>query len=93
MAEEPPTLHQAPPMCQRVVVAAEERKGAWMLVACLLLSGFLLGGRSGHWPELRRSPEKFIGKIFQQQRGILTAVEGFEAFCDKGGVTKKGLNH
>ena len=39
MAEEPSTSW-------RVVVAAEERKGTWMRMACLVLPRFLPGGRT-----------------------------------------------
>ena len=30
-------------------------------------------------------------KIFRQWQGVLTAVEGFEAFCDESGIAEKGL--
>ena len=34
--------------------------------------------------------EVVTGKFFRQQRGVLMAVKGFEAFCDEGGVVRKG---
>ena len=32
-------------------------------------------------------------KIFRQRQGVLTAVEGFEAFCDDCGIAGKGFRH
>ena len=42
---------------------------------------FFLGGRSGD------------DALNGGERGVLTAVEGFEAFRDEGGVVGKGLSH
>ena len=53
----------------------------------LPMLGFLPRGRSRDGtPE----DEKFTGKFFRQRRGVLTIVEGFEPFCDEGGVVGKG---
>ena len=32
-------------------------------------------------------------KIFRQWQGVLTAVVGFEALCDEGGIAERGLKH
>ena len=32
-------------------------------------------------------------KIFRQWQGVLTAVEGFEAFCIESGIVEKGPRH
>ena len=101
MAEEPPTRRHAPPMCWHLVVAVGERNIAWRHVESLPVPGFLPEGISGddapdgggRWPKLRCSSEKFIRKIFWQWRGVLMVVEGFEAFCDEGGVAGKGLSY
>ena len=37
--------------------------------------------------------EKVHSKIFQQRQGVMMVVEGFEAFCDEGGIAEQGLIH
>ena len=79
-----------------MVVFAEERTNEWRCVVCLPKPRFHPEVDRGMAHLMVGSPyevvvEKVHGKIFWQQQGVLTVVEGFEAFCDEGEIAEKGL--